>query len=238
MAEDIDLYYWPTPNGFKITIMLAELDIAYRLIPIDITRGDQYSAAFAQISLNNKIPAIVDHAPVYGAGPVSLFESGAILIYLAEKYGALIPADPLEKYECLQWLFWQMGGLGPMAGQAHHFRLYAPEEIPYAVERYTRECHRLYAVLDTRLKDREFLCDGYSIADIATLPWIYRHERQGIELNQYPALNRWYERLFDRSAVAGGVTVAAELRDEDAFRSPEAQERLFNMGVKRDKNDD
>ncbi len=238
MTADIDLYYWPTPNGFKITIMLAELGEEYRLIPVDITRGDQFSDEFIAISPNSKIPAIVDHAPRGLDGPVFMFESGAILVYLAEKHGTLIPEDPAQRYQCLEWLFWQMGGLGPMAGQAHHFRLYAPEKIPYAIERYSKECRRLYGVLEVRLADRDYLCQSYSIADIATLPWIFRHERQGISLDDFPALHRWYRRLFEREAVATGIEVAADMRDESAFQSAEAQERLFNIDVKKEENGD
>lgn len=228
---DIDLYYWPTPNGFKVTIMLAELDVSYRLIPVDITQGEQFDEKFTEISPNSKIPALVDRAPPPGFGKesVKLFESGAILLYLAEKYGRYIPEEPGSRYECLQWLFWQIGGLGPMAGQAHHFRYYAPEKIPYAVNRYSRECQRLYQVLDKQLTGQDFVCGQYSIADIACLPWIFRHERQGLTLSDFPALNGWYQRLMDRKAVSDGLLVAAELRDDAAFQDKTAREMLFNL---------
>src|SRR5688500_15566189 len=171
----IDLYYWTTPNGHKINIFLEEAGLPYRIFPIDIGKGDQFKPAFLRISPNNKIPAIVDHEPAGDGAPIPVFESGAILLYLAKKIRRFIPEDPRQRIETLEWLFWQMGGLGPTAGQAHHFRLYAPERIPYATERYVKETSRLYAVLDKRLADREFVAGEYSIADMACYPWIERH---------------------------------------------------------------
>ncbi len=224
----IDLYYWPTPNGFKITIMLEELAIPYRVLPVDITAGEQHGEDFQTISPGSKIPAIHDHEPTDGRSSATIFESGAILFYLAEKYSKLMPEKPGPRSECLQWLFWQVGGLGPMAGQAHHFRLYASEKIPYAIDRYTAECRRLYRVMDKRLEDRAYLAEEYSIADIACLPWIFRHERQGQKLQDFPALQTWYERLMARTAVKTGLAIAEDLRDDDAFTSSRGRDALFN----------
>ncbi|MBQ76163.1 MAG: glutathione S-transferase [Gammaproteobacteria bacterium] len=226
-ASEIELFYWPTPNGFKITIMLEELAVPYRITPIDITTGEQYSDEFTSVSPNNKIPAIKDLSPRHGNDEVTLFESGAILLYLAEKYGKLLPEDATSRSQCLQWLFWQVGGLGPMGGQAHHFRLYAEEEIDYAIDRYTLECHRLYGVMDRQLQGQEFLVGEYSIADIACLPWIYRHERQGQKPEDFPHLQGWYQNLMSRKAVAAGLAVAAELRNDAAFTSEKGRSVLF-----------
>jgi GST-like protein len=217
----IDLHYWPTPNGWKITILLEETGLPYRIIPVHIGRGDQFKPDFLAISPNNRMPAIVDDDPPGGGAPVSVFESGAILVYLAEKTGQLMPSDLRGRYEVLQWVFWQMGGLGPMAGQAHHFRQYAPEPIPYAIERYTNEVNRLYGVLNKRLADREFLAGAYSIADIASWPWVLPYERQGQKLEDFPHLKRWFEAMRARPAVERGFAAGAELRtqhtmDEDA----------------------
>jgi GST-like protein len=192
----IDLHYWPTPNGWKITILLEETGLPYRIIPVHIGRGDQFKPDFLAISPNNRMPAIVDDDPPGGGAPVSVFESGAILVYLAEKTGQLMPSDLRGRYEVLQWVFWQMGGLGPMAGQAHHFRQYAPEPIPYAIERYTNEVNRLYGVLNKRLADREFLAGAYSIADIASWPWVLPYERQGQKIEDFPHLKRWFEAIL------------------------------------------
>ena len=207
--------------------MLEELNVPYIIRPIDITAGDQYSDEYSRISPNNKIPGIVDSNPGDGREVATVFESGAILLYLAEKYGQLIPEDVELKSQCIQWLFWQVGGLGPMGGQAHHFRLYAAESIDYAIERYTNECHRLYGVLDKQLDNRSYLAGEYSIADIACLPWIFRHERQGQELGQFPNLHRWYQDLMKREAVMKGLAVAADLRDDSAFASTKGREILF-----------
>lgn len=224
---DIEVFYWPTPNGFKITIMLEELALAYRITPIDITSGAQYSNEYTAVSPNNRIPAIRDYHPSDGSQVATIFESGAILLYLAEKYGKFLPQDSSARLTCLQWLFWQVGGLGPMAGQAHHFRLYAREKINYAIDRYTKECKRLYSVMERRLHGREFLADEYSIADIACLPWIYRHERQGQKLEDFPCLHSWYRSLMSRPSVISGLAVASDLRDDSAFTSDQGREVLF-----------
>lgn len=198
----IDLYYWTTPNGHKITMFLEEVGLPYRVIPIDIGKGEQFKPDFLAISPNNRIPAIVDTKPAKGGKPISLFESGAILLYLAEKTGKFIPADLAGRAEVLQWLFWQMGGLGPMAGQNHHFRNYSNEKIAYAIERYTKETNRLYGVLNKRLADRPFVAgDDYSIADMASYPWTVSHERQGQDLNDFPHLKRWFESIRARPAT-------------------------------------
>jgi GST-like protein len=219
----IDLYYWTTPNGHKITMFLEETGLAYRIVPVDIGSGAQFEPAFLAISPNNRIPAIVDHDPADGAAPLSVFESGAILLYLAEKSGRLLPQELRGRVEVLQWLFWQMAGLGPMAGQNHHFSRYAPEKIPYAIERYVRETRRLYGVLDRRLADRPFIGGGYSIADIAAYPWIVPHEAQGQKLEDFPHLQRWFETIRERPATvrayekAKSVNTRTELT-EDARR--------------------
>ncbi len=198
----IDLYYWPTPNGHKITLFLEEAGMPYRVIPVDIGRGDQFQPEFLAISPNNKMPAIVDRAPADGGEPVSVFESGAILLYLAEKTGALLPADPRARIEVLEWLFWQVAGLGPMLGQNHHFGTYAPERIPYAIERYERETTRLYGVLDRRLAGREFIAgDALSIADLACHPWVASHAQQKIDLHAFPEVRRWFEAIAARPAA-------------------------------------
>jgi len=197
----IDLHYWPTPNGHKITIFLEETALEYRIVPVNIGRGEQFKPEFLRISPNNRMPAIVDHDPVDKKGPLSVFESGAILLYLAEKTGRFIPVDLRGRVEVLQWLFWQVAGLGPMAGQNHHFVHYAPEKLPYAIDRYVAETSRLYAVLDRRLADREFVAGQYSIADIAAYPWIVPHERQRQKLEDFPNLKRWFEAIRSRPAV-------------------------------------
>ncbi|MBW4563583.1 MAG: glutathione S-transferase N-terminal domain-containing protein [Mojavia pulchra JT2-VF2] len=206
----IDLYYWPTPNGNKITIFLEEVGILYNIIPINIMVGEQFKPEFSQISPNNRIPAIVDHKPTNGGAPISVFESGAILLYLAEKIGKLIPQD--VRVEVLQWLFWQMGGLGPMAGQNHHFSEYAPEKIDYAINRYVKETGRLYTVLDKRLADREFVAGVYSIADIAAYPWIALYERQNQNLEDFPNLKRWFETINARPATIRAYEKAEALK--------------------------
>lgn len=206
----IDLFYWPTPNGWKISIALEELALPYTVHSVNIGRGEQFEPAFLALSPNNRIPAITDHAPADGGPPISLFESGAILLYLAEKTGRLMPADVRGRAEVNQWLMWQMGGLGPMLGQAHHFRQYAPEQIPYAIERYTREAARLYGVLDRRLADREFIAGDYSIADVAAWPWILPYKRQGQTIEDFPNLNRWFRTVGARPAVQRGQAVGKE----------------------------
>jgi len=196
----IDLYYWTTPNGHKLTIFLEETGLPYTVKPVNIGKGEQFDPAFLAISPNNRIPAIVDHAPADGGAAVTMFESGAILLYLADKVGALIPPVLRERLDCIQWLFWQMGNLGPMAGQNHHFRLYAPEQLPYAVTRYVKETGRLYAVLNKRLADREYIAGAYSIADIASYPWV-QPERQGQDIDEFPHLKRWKAAIAARPAV-------------------------------------
>jgi len=221
----IDVYTWPTPNGHKVHIALEELALEYRVHPIHIGQGDQFAEEFLRISPNNKIPAIVDHDGPDGE-PISLFESGAILLYLAEKTGQLMPQAPRARYEVLEWLMFQMGGLGPMLGQAHHFRQYAPETIDYAVNRYTNEAARLYGVLDRRLEGREWLAGGsYSIADIACFPWIRPYENQGQRLEDYPNLQRWFEAIAARPAVERGVQVLADARPPQL--DEQAREQLF-----------
>ena len=221
----IDLYTWPTPNGHKIHIMLEEVGLPYNVHAIDIGAGDQFDADFLKISPNNKMPAIVDPDGPDGK-PLSVFESGAILIYLANKTGKLFPEEPRARYDTLQWLMWQMGGLGPMLGQAHHFRQYAPETIDYAVDRYTNEAKRLYGVLDTRLGEARYLAgDEYSIADIAAWPWTRFPERQGVDRNDYPNFVRWFDEIAERPAVKRGVEVLAKERKEGM--DDKAREMLF-----------
>ncbi len=197
----IDLYFWTTPNGYKPLMFLEETELPYNAVPVNIGKGEQFNPEFLRISPNNRIPAIVDHAPEGGGAPVSLFESGAILLYLAEKSGKFLPADLAGRVEVLQWLFWQMAGLGPMLGQNHHFSGYAPEKIPYAIERYVKETSRLYAVLDRRLADRAFIAGDYSIADMASYPWIVPHESQQQNLDDFPNLKRWFETVGARPAT-------------------------------------
>jgi len=198
----IDLYYAPTPNGHKITLLLEEIQLDYRIIKVDISKGDQFRPDFLAISPNNKIPAIVDSEPADGGRPFSLFESGEILLYLAEKCGKLLSSELRERHHTLQWLFWQSSGLGPMLGQNHHFNHFAPQTIPYAIERYHFETQRLYTVMNKRLETSPWLGgDHYSIADIACWPWINAHERQRINLANYPAVNNWFERIRHRPAT-------------------------------------
>ena len=210
----IDAYSWATPNGYKIQIMLEELGLEYKAIPIDIGAGDQFTAEFLAISPNNKIPAIVD-SDGPGGKPLALFESGAILFYLAEKTGKFLPLDPVGRYTTMQWLMFQMGGVGPMLGQAHHFRIYAPEKIEYAVNRYSNEAKRLYGVMDKQLGVTRYLAgNDYSIADIATFPWTRSWKNQGIELDEFPNVKRWFDEIAARPAVIRGVEVLASARKE------------------------
>jgi len=207
----IDLYYWTTPNGHKVTMFLEEAGLPYRIVPINIGKGEQFAPDFLKIAPNNRIPAIVDHQPADGGAPISLFESGAILLYLADKTGRFIAPDLRGRNETIQWLFWQMGGLGPMAGQNHHFTQYAPEPIPYAIERYVKETARLYAVLNKHLADREFIAGGYSIADMASYPWIVPHERQRQNLDDFPNLKRWFAAIGERPATQRAYALAKEI---------------------------
>jgi GST-like protein len=207
----IDLYYWTTPNGHKITLFLEESGLPYRIIPVNIGKGEQFAEDYLRISPNNKIPAMLDQAPADGGEPVPVFESGAILLYLAEKTGRFLPADTRGRYEVLEWLFWQMGGLGPMAGQNHHFTQYAPEPVPYAIDRYVKETARLYAVLNRRLAGRDFIAGAYSIADMACYPWIVPHERQRQDLKDFPHLQRWFDAISDRPATRRAYERAREI---------------------------
>ena len=212
----IDLHFWPTPNGLKIKLFLEEAGLPYRAFPVDIGKGDQFKPEFLAISPNNKIPAIVDHEPADGGAPLSLFESGAILLYLAEKTGRFIPPDPRGRVEVLQWLFWQVAGLGPMAGQNGHFNVYAPEKVPYAIDRYNRETARLYGVLDRRLADREFIAGAYSIADIACHPWIVPHASHGQDLADFPNIARWFDAINARPAAIRTYAEKSDAYDKDA----------------------
>ena len=208
----IDVYTWPTPNGHKVHIMLEECGLPYRALPINIGKGDQFQPDFLKISPNNKIPAIIDPEGPDGE-PISVFESGAILLYLAEKTGRFMPASVRGRYDVLQWLMFQMGGVGPMLGQAHHFRIYAPEKVPYAVDRYTNEAKRLYGVMDRQLQSHAYIAGSeYSIADIAIFPWLRSWQNQGIDWADFPTLKAWFDRIGERPAVQRGVQVLADLR--------------------------
>ncbi len=215
----IDLYYWTTPNGHKITIFLEEAGLPYTIIPVNIGAGDQFKPEFLRIAPNNRIPAIVDKTPAGGGEPISVFESGAILQYLAEKTGKFMPTETRGRVDVLQWLNWQMGGLGPMAGQNHHFVQYAPEQIPYAMDRYINETNRLYGVMNKRLADREFLAGEYSIADMACYPWVFPHERQKQNIDDFPHLKRWLETIKARPA-----TVRAYARIDEINKAPTVTE--------------
>ena len=222
----IDLYYWPTPNGHKITMFLEEAGLPYTIIPVNIGKGEQFDPAFLKIAPNNRIPAIVDRAPKDGGEPIAMFESGAMLLYLADKIGRFVPADLRARLDCIQWLFWQMANLGPMAGQNHHFGLYAPEKIPYAIDRYVRETGRLYAVLNKKLADREFIVDEYSIADIACYPWI-RPERQQQNIEDFPHLKRWKEAIEERPATVRAYARAKEINPSPSPVRSEAETRIL-----------
>ena len=226
--QPIELYYWPTPNGWKITIMLEECGLPYTVLPVNIGKGDQFKPEFLSISPNNKMPAIVDHEGP-GGKPISVFESGAILQYLGRKTGKFYPQDERARVEVDQWLFWQMGGFGPMLGQAHHFRIYAPEKIPYAIDRYTNETHRLYGVLNKRLADREFVAGEYSIADMAIAPWAKLWERQGQNIDEFPHAKRWLETVLARPAVQRGIAVSSEDRGKTDLTDPAVQAILFGQ---------
>jgi GSH-dependent disulfide-bond oxidoreductase len=224
----IDLYYWTTPNGHKITMFLEETGLPYRIVPVNIGAGAQFEPAFLTLSPNNRIPAIIDHAPADGDAPIPVFESGAILLYLAQKSRQLLPADLRGQVEVLQWLFWQMAGLGPMAGQNHHFARYAAEKIPYAIERYVKETNRLYGVLNRHLADRPFIAGDYSIADIACYPWIVPYERQGQRLEDFPHLERWFHAVHDRPATLRAYARAASVNTDNTM-SEQARRILFGQ---------
>jgi GST-like protein len=226
--QPIDLYYWPTPNGWKITIMLEECGLAYTLHPVNIGKGDQFKPEFLAISPNNRMPAIVDPNGPDGR-PISVFESGAILQYLGRKTGQFYPSDERQRVEVDQWLFWQMGGFGPMLGQVHHFRIYAPEKIPYAIDRYTNEANRLYGVLNKRLADREFVAGDYSIADMAIAPWAKLWERQGQNIDEFPHVRRWLQAVLTRPAVERGLNVRSDDRGATDLKDPAVQAVLFGQ---------
>ena len=223
----IDLHYWPTPNGWKISIALEEMDLPYRIVPVNIGRGEQFKPEFLEISPNNRMPAIVDHAPPGGGAPISVFESGAILLYLGDKTGKFLPRDLRGRTAVTEWLMWQMGGLGPMLGQNHHFRMYAPEKLEYAIDRYTKEAHRLYGVLDRRLEGREYICGDYSIADMAAWPWIVLHERQAIDIEEFQNVKRWHEKMKTRPGVQRGFDAAKELRQASAAGPDEQAKKIL-----------
>ena len=225
----IELHYWPTPNGWKITIMLEELGVPYEVKYVDIGKGEQFEPDFLKIAPNNRMPAIIDPEGPGGA-PISVFESGAILQYLGRKFDRFYPADPRARTAVDEWLFWQMGGLGPMAGQAHHFRQYAPEQVPYAIKRYTDEVNRLYGVMNTRLADHEYLAGDYSIADMASIGWAQSWERQGQNIEDFRHLKRWFDALNARPAVERGLKIGLERRKGPGLgEDKEAQKILFGQ---------
>ena len=228
----IDLHYWPTPNGHKITLFLEEAGLDYRVHPVNIGKGDQFKPEYLAFSPNNKMPAIVDHARADGDDPQTVFESGAILLYLAEKSGQFLSTDPRVRIETLEWLFWQMAGLGPMTGQYGHFNVYAPEKIPYAIERYTNEANRLLQVLDTRLKGRDFIAgDAYSIADMATYPWIGVYDMAPIDMTPYPEVQRWHAAIKARPATERAYAKAKDVNpDTGKTMSDEEKKLLFGQG--------
>lgn len=223
----IDLYYYPTPNTWKVSIMLEECGLPYRVVPVNIGAGDQFKPEFLAISPNNRVPAIVDHDAE--GGRLSIFESGAILVYLAEKTGRFMPKDLHGRMEVLQWLFWQMGGMGPMFGQVNHFKLIAPEKIEYAIRRYVNEANRLFGVMDRRLADREYLAGDYSIADMACYGWATYHEVMEQNLDEVPNVKRWFERMSARPAVQLGISVGASMVDKDLLKNEKARKILFGQ---------
>lgn len=228
----IDLYYWTTPNGHKITMFLEESGLPYTIYPINIGQGDQFKPEFLRIAPNNRIPAIVDQAPQDGGEPISLFESGAILQYLAEKTGQFLSADLRVRTETLQWLYWQMGGLGPMAGQNHHFNVYAPVKIDYAIDRYVRETGRLYGVLNKHLEQRDFIAGDYSIADMASYPWIVSHQRQSQNLDDFPHLKRWFQRIGERPATQRAYALVEQINPGSPAHDDKARQILFGQDSK------
>ena len=229
MTQPIELYYWPTPNGWKISIMLEECGLPYTIKRINIGKGEQFAPEFLAIAPNNRIPAIIDpEGP--GGEPISVFESGAILQYLGRKTGKFYPTEERARVACEEWLFWQVGGLGPMAGQCHHFRIYAPEQVPYAIARYTNEVNRLYGVMNRRLEGRDYLAGAYSIADMACIGWARAWERQGQTITDFPHVERWIDRMLARPAVARGLAVDAEARQNyDLSKDKDAQAVLFGQ---------
>jgi len=228
----IDFYYWTTPNGHKVTMFLEEAGLAYNIKPINISKGEQFAPDFLKIAPNNRIPAIVDHAPAGGGEAICIFESGAILLYLADKTKKFIPQDLRGRNECLQWLFWQIGGLGPMAGQNHHFVQYAPEQLPYAIDRYVKETSRLYGVLNKHLSDgREYIFGDYSIADMAAYPWVVPHDRQRQDMSQFPSLTSWFERIKNRPATQQAYAIAKSINTAPTV-DQNAKSILFGQDAK------
>jgi GST-like protein len=230
----IELYYWPTPNGHKITMFLEESGLPYAIKPVNIGKGDQFEPAFLAISPNNRMPAIVDTEPADGQGPLSVFESGAILEYLAGKAGKFLPTDTRARFAVLEWLYWQVGGLGPMLGQNHHFNRYAPEKIPYAIDRYVNETRRLYGVLNKRLDGRTYIAgDDYTIADMAAYPWTVSHEAQGMDLADFPHLKAWFDIIAARPATQRAYALGEPIRNGfDLTKDEEARKVLFGQGAK------
>ena len=230
----IELHYWPTPNGHKITMFLEETGLPYAIKPVNIGKGDQFEPAFLAISPNNRMPAIVDTEPADGQGPLSVFESGAILEYLAGKAGKFLPTDTRARFAVLEWLYWQVGGLGPMLGQNHHFNRYAPEKIPYAIDRYVNETRRLYGVLNKRLDGRRYIAgDDYTIADMAAYPWTVSHEAQGMDLADFPHLKRWFDSIAARPATQRAYALGEPIRNGfDLTKDEEARKVLFGQGAK------
>ena len=227
--DTLQLYFWPTPNTYKVTMLLEELNLPYDVNYIDIGKGEQFQEHFLEIAPNNRIPALVDPAPLSADKPISVFESGAILVYLAEKHQQFLPQDIAERADVMQWLFWQMGGLGPMSGQANHFIKYAPEQVPYGIKRYSDEVNRLFGVMERRLKDREYLAGEYSIADMACWPWVRIYENYNIDLTTFVHLNDWYQRIAKRPATIRAIAVGAShvMKPEDM--SDEAKKVLFGQ---------
>ncbi|GAA0460990.1 MULTISPECIES: glutathione S-transferase N-terminal domain-containing protein [Sphingomonas] len=230
----IHLHYWPTPNGHKITLFLEETGLPYTIHPVNIGKGEQFAPDFLKIAPNNRMPAIVDDEPADGGEPISIFESGAILLYLAEKTGRFLGPDLRARVEQTQWLMWQMGGLGPMLGQNHHFNRYAPEKIPYAIDRYVKETNRLYGVLDRQLEGRAFIAGDYSIADMAAYPWIVPHEAQGQDLADFPNVQRWFEAIRTRPATERAYALGEQVNASGGEMTEEARRNLFGQTAKRD----
>jgi len=230
----IEVHYWPTPNGHKITLFLEEAGLPYELVPVNIGRGEQFKSEFLAISPNNRMPAIVDRQPADGGAPLSVFESGAILQYLADKTGRFLPTATRKRYAVLEWLYWQVGGLGPMLGQNHHFNRYAPEKIPYAIDRYVNETRRLYGVLDKRLAGRDFIAGAdYTIADMACYPWIVPYEAQGMDLDDFPQLKAWFARIRDREATRRAYALGDTVKNKfDLTNDAQARSILFGQGAK------
>mgnify|MGYP001047219679 CR=1 FL=1 len=228
-GDMIDVHFWPTPNGQKIPIFLEETGLPYRVVPVNIGRGDQFKPEFLKLSPNNRMPAIVDHAPVDGGEPIAVFESAAILQYLAEKTGRFMPSDVRGKKTVLEWLAWQIANLGPACGQLGHFKIYAKDKIPYAIERYSNEVHRLFGVLDGRLEGRDYVADEYSIADMAIYPWLRNHERFGIDVAEFPRASAWLARMAARPAVARGIDAGKDLPTTSLQDDDEARKHLFGQ---------